>query len=455
MDVHLSTEQKQIMSQRMIQSAQILQMSAQELNEYVEELALENPVIDVKEHMPEDDTAKKLQKYEWLNSLDDQNSASYYQQESPDSDEPEENWNFAVSEEETLKDYLWSQIVTSDFSELELRILEYMLESLDSRGYFTEDLSETARRFHQEERAVAPLLAALQELDPAGICARSLPECLILQAKRLGIYDETFGKIAGEHLDQVAKNQLPQIAKELNLSLDEVSRCCRLIRGLDPKPGAAFSSREQLSYIVPDVTVVKFKDHFDILLNEYLYPDIRVNGYYRQLSKKDNDAETAAYLTDKIRQAEWVRDCIAKRNATLLDVSGMILKFQQDFFLDGPARLRPLRLKDAADHLGIHESTVSRAVKGKYLQCSWGVYPMNFFFSRGMTAAAGGTADVAVDQIKRALKEIVEKENHSRPFSDRALGEELEKQGMTISRRTVAKHRLELGIADAGGRKQY
>lgn len=454
MDIHLSIEQKQIMSQRMIQSAQILQMSAQELEEYVEELALENPVIDIKEHAPENEMEKKLQKYEWLNSLDDQNSASYYQQESPDSDEPEDNWNFAVSEGETLRDYLWSQIITSDFSDSELIMLEYMVESLDSRGYFTEELEDTAARFHMEAADAKALLSVLQGLDPAGICARDLTECLILQAKRLGIFDDAFEKIAKNHLDQVAKNHLSQIAKECKLPLDEVSRCCKMIRSLNPKPGASFSSREQLSYIVPDVTVVKFKDHFDILLNEYLYPDIRVNSYYRQLREEGSDSETAAYLSDKIRQAEWVRECIAKRNATLLDVSRTILELQQDFFINGPAHLHPLRLKDCSDKLGIHESTVSRAVKGKYLQCSWGIYPMNFFFSRGM-AATDGQTDLAVDQIKNALKKVVEQENHAHPLSDRALSEELEKQGISISRRTVAKYRLELGIADASGRKLY
>lgn len=455
MDVYLSMEQKQIMSQRMIQSAQILQMSAQELETYVEELALENPVIDVMEHTPEDDMAKKLLKYEWLSSLDKQNSASYYQQENPDADELEENWNFALSEGETLKDYLWSQIIASDFTDLELQILEYMLESLDSRGYFTEDLSEIALRFHIEETAVLPLLSVLQGLDPAGICARSLPECLILQAKRLGIFDGTFEKIAKAYLDQIAGNQLPRIAKELKLPLDKVSRYCNLIRGLNPKPGASFCSREQLSYIVPDVTIVKFKDHFDILLNEYLYPDIRINGYYRQLSKNGNDAETTAYLSDKIQQAEWVRECIAKRNATLLDVSRSILEFQQDFFLKGPACLRPLRLKDTANQLEIHESTVSRTVKGKYLQCPWGVYPMNFFFSRGVTAPVNGQTEVTVDQVKSTLKEIIEQENPDKPFSDRALGEALEKRGFSISRRTVAKYRMALGFADASGRKRY
>lgn len=259
--------------------------------------------------------------------------------------------------------------------------------------------------------------------------------------------------ILKDHLDLVAKNQLPVIAKQLKIPVDEVSRCCKLIKKLNPKPGSSFCSREQLSYIVPDVTLVKFKDHFEILLNEYLYPDIQVNGYYKQLSKEQNDPETSAYLQDKIRQAEWVRDCISKRSNTLLNVSRSILHFQEDFFTNGDRHLKPLRLCDVAQELDIHESTVSRSVRGKYLQCIWGVYPMNYFFSKGLSAA--GSEDMSVTRIKQALADVVAQENKQKPYSDRALGEELEKNGITISRRTVAKYRQELKIPDASGRKVY
>lgn len=455
MEIQMSLEQKLALSQRMIQSAQILQMSAQELEHYVQDLALENPVIDITQAPPlTAEAAEKLRKYEWLNSLDGQNSYTYNQRESADEDRPEGEWNFSVYDGETLKDYLWSQVISSDFSERDSVILEYILESLDSRGYMTEDLNEIASHFHSDTAHMEELLTALQGLDPAGICARSLSECLTLQAERYGVMTPCLKTILSEHLDLVAKNQLPAIAKLLKISIDEVSRCCQLIKKLNPKPGSAFCSREQLSYIVPDVTMVKFKDHFDILLNEYLYPDIQVNGYYKQLSKEQNDPETSAYLQDKIRQAEWVRDCISKRSNTLLNVSRSILHFQEDFFINGDRHLKPLRLCDVAQELDIHESTVSRSVRGKYLQCIWGVYPMNYFFSKGISTTSG-SEDMSVTRIKQALADIVEQENKQKPYSDRALGEELEKNGITISRRTVAKYRQELSIPDASGRKTY
>lgn len=455
MDIQMSLEQKQALSQRMIQSAQILQMSSQELEQYVENLALENPVIDITPPSPlNDETAEKLKKYEWLNSLDDQNSSSYRQQERDEDDRPDTEWNFPVDVEETLKDYLWSQVISSDFTEKECLILEYILDSLDSRGYMTEDLETVSTYFAVETNAVEKLLIFLQGLDPAGICARDLQECLLLQATRCDILTPTMERILKDHLDLIAKNQLPAIAKLLKISLDEVSACCDLIKKLNPKPGSTFCSREQLSYIVPDVTLVKFKDHFDILLNEYLYPDIQVNGYYRQLSKEQHDPETASYLQDKIRQAEWVRDCISKRSNTLLNVTKSILYFQEDFFMNGDRQLKPLRLADVAQDIGIHESTVSRSVRGKYLQCPWGVYPMNYFFSKGMVYS-GGEKEISVSGIKQALTEVVNQENKQKPCSDRILCEELEKRGISISRRTVAKYRQELHIPDASGRKEY
>lgn len=460
MDMKLHLEQKQVLSQRMIQSAQILQMGAQELSEYIEELALENPVIDIDERKPEPVEEDRLRKYEWLNSLGDQNRFSYFQQD-PDEDRSEGDFNFSTADGETLKDYLWAQLITSDFSGRELKILDYMLESLDSRGYLTERLDSIAERFHAEQELVESLLGVLQGLDPAGVCARGLSECLILQAKRFGAMTPVLRSILTEHLEQLAKNQIPAMAKQLKISLEEASRYCKWIRKLDPKPGSAFCSRERLSYIVPDVTLVKFKDYFEILLNEYLYPEIQVNAYYSRLSRERLDLETTSYLQDKIRQAEWVRDCVAKRNATLMGVSRAILEIQEEFFLNRAAGLKPLRLLDVARRLGIHESTVSRAVRGKYLQCSWGIYPMNFFFTKGgFTGEAAlpgekGRDALSAAQVKQAMEEIIREENKKKPFSDRAITEELNGRGITVSRRTVAKYRQELEIPDAGGRKQY
>ena len=224
-----------------------------------------------------------------------------------------------------------------------------------------------------------------------------------------------------------------------------------VIRELNPKPGNSFSSRENLKYITPDVTVVKLKDYYEILLNEYMYPKMSINGYYRNMLKAGNDKETKDYVTTKVKQAEWVMQCVSQRNVTLMNVSKCIVDVQERFFTYGPGYLRPLKLADVAEMVGIHESTVSRAVKDKYLQCSWGIFPMNYFFI-GAISKAGNENAATADTAKNLLKEIITDENHEKPYSDRILSEKLAERGVRISRRTVAKYREAMGIKDASGR---
>lgn len=454
MDIQLNLEQKQLLSQRMIQSAQILQMSSQELKEYLDKLTLENPVIDIKEQTPDElKKEEKLRKYEWLNSLDEQNRYTYQQEES-ESEKSGEDYIFRSNDSETLKDYLWSQLVTFDFTKKERAMIEFMLENVNSRGYMTEDVCVVAEQFQADPEQALRLLHILQSLEPAGICARTLSECLLLQAKRFSLLTPEMEVILLQHLELIGSNKLPEIAKKTKLPLKKVAACCQQIKKLNPSPGNAFSSREQLSYIVPDVTLVKFKDRFEILLNEYLYPDIQINSYYKQLSKTSLEPETTEYLQTKLSQAQWIRECISKRRTTLLNVSKTIFEAQIDFFYHGPSHLKPLRLTDAAEKLEIHESTVSRAVRGKYLQCLWGIFPMSYFFSKGL-AGKNNEADYSASQIKQLLADIIKSENKKMPLSDRVLSEELEKKGVILSRRTVAKYRQALKIPDASGRKIY
>ena len=238
--------------------------------------------------------------------------------------------------------------------------------------------------------------------------------------------------------------------------MEETAEICQKIRNLNPRPGSHFSSREQLSYLIPDVTVVKFADRFEILLNESTYPTIEINDYYRKMSVQSDSAQVHDYLREKLRQAEWIRTCMEQRGRTIMNVTKTILAMQSEFFEKGPAYLKPLKQSEVAETIGIHESTVSRAVRQKYLQCSWGIYPMNYFFSRGISEEKGRSGkSVSVQGVKSALTEIIKEENKKKPFSDRLLAEKLEEKGFAISRRTVAKYREALGIPDAGGRKVF
>ena len=460
MDLKLQVKQTQTLSQRMIQSAEILQMTSQELNTYINELALENPVIDIVEPPTAEEQRESIEQQEWLNSFNEENYYLYQRQNNDDDYDFKSSWNINTDDGETLQDYLWSQLITENFTDQETEIIKFMLECLDNKGYLEESTETIASYFGTDTEIVEDLLSDLQALDPSGVCARTLEECLKLQLERRDILTPVLESIIDNCLEMVAKNQIPAIARKLRLSPTETAGYCQIIKSLNPKPGVSFSSRDQLRYIIPDVTIVKFKDHFDILLNESMYPTIELNSYYRQMNQNPESSELREYLGNKIRQAEWVKQCVTQRGKTLMQVSRAILEHQEEFFTFGPAHLNPLRLADIAQELDIHESTVSRAVSKKYLQCSWGVYPMNFFFSRSVavqesSSSESGTQSVTAADIKRVLREIIEEENKKKPYSDRLLGEKLAERGISISRRTVAKYREEEGIADASGRKEY
>ena len=460
MDLKLQVKQTQTLSQRMIQSAEILQMTSQELNTYINELALENPVIDIVEPPTAEEQRESIEQQEWLNSFNEENYYLYQRQNNDDDYDFKSSWNINTDDGETLQDYLWSQLITENFTDQETEIIKFMLECLDNKGYLEESIETIASYFGTDTELVEDLLSDLQALDPSGVCARSLEECLKLQLERRNMLTPVLESIIDNCLEMVAKNQIPAIARKLRLSPTETAGYCQIIKSLNPKPGVSFSSRDQLRYIIPDVTIVKFKDHFDILLNESMYPTIELNSYYRQMNQNPESSELKEYLGNKIRQAEWVKQCVTQRGKTLMQVSRAILEHQEEFFTFGPAHLNPLRLADIAQELDIHESTVSRAVSKKYLQCSWGVYPMNFFFSRSVavqesSSSESGTQSVTAADIKRVLREIIEEENKKKPYSDRLLGEKLAERGISISRRTVAKYREEEGIADASGRKEY
>ena len=451
-ELFIKAEQTQALSQKMILSNQILQMGVQELCEKLGEIFLENPVVDLSQPAPEDE---RMAKYQWLESLNDRNRDTYMH-ESRDEDEGNDDWKFKQIDEESLQDYLWSQVNLKSLSGKDEEIVAYLMESLDSRGYLDEPAASVAERFHEPAERVESFISYLQTLEPAGVFARDLGECLLLQLRRNKADTPEAEEIVREHLELLAGNKIPAIAKKVHLSVEETAELCQKIRNLNPRPASHFSSREQLSYLVPDVTVVKFADRFEILLNESTYPSIEINDYYRKMAVQSDSEQVHDYLREKLKQAEWIRTCMEQRGRTIMNVTKTILMFQNDFFEKGPSHLKPLKQSEVAEKIGIHESTVSRAVRQKYLQCSWGIYPMNYFFSRGISEEKGrsGTS-ISVQEVKNALTEIINEENKKKPFSDRILAEKLEERGFTISRRTVAKYREEMGLPDAGGRKVF
>ena len=394
-----------------------------------------------------------MKKLEWLDSIDERHRI-YYRQEYGEDSEDKRLMDYSENIGEELSEYLLHQLLTVELTDLEYDVIQYMVYSLDSKGYIEEELSDIARRFDTTIAFVEKQLKLLQSLDPAGVCARNLGECLLLQLNREHEKDSIACTIVSEYLEFLGKNQLHVIAKKMKLPLEDIIKACEHIKELNPKPGSGFDTRGYLKYITPDVTVVRLSNYYEILLNEYTYPKIGINHFYKQVLEKETSKETQSYIVDKIRQAEWIQNCIGQRNSTLMRVSKTIVDYQNAFFEFGTGHLKPLRLQDVARMLEIHESTVSRAIRDKYLQCSWGIFPMKYFFSKSISAERSGVK-ITTEQVKNTLIAVIEEEDKKKPLSDRAITERLVERGVKISRRTVAKYREELGIKDASGRKRF
>lgn len=470
MDYRQIQEQKQILSQRMIQSAEILQMDVQELKNYIQQQALENPMIDLEkiergmddsgdsrgdaDREEQDDFRRKL---EWLNRMDEQNRI-YYSKEYEEA-QTQEPWNFAV-EENNLQEYLLSQLVMQIKTDKDYECLEFLAYSLDSKGYLTDDIGELARKLQIDDETMMQYLEILQSAEPAGVGARSLEECLQIQLVRMrdnGLLEENdfdiLMELSGSHMEELGKRRFAQVGRQMKLSLEEVMRYYEMIRKLNPIPGNSFSSREKMRYVKPDVTVVKFEDYFEVLVNDANVPHVAVNKYYLNMMKADNSEEVQEYLQNKYRQTQWIQRCIEERTSTLKRVAMEIVDIQKAFFEDAGNKRVPMSLKDVARRLDVHESTVSRAVKNKFLQCAWGVYPMNYFFAKRVASDPVGE-EMTSENVKQKIQAIIEKENRKKPLSDQKISDCLKTMGIDVSRRTVAKYRSELMIPDTTGRKE-
>ena len=457
MELNMSLKQSQSLSPQMMQSMEILQMGSQELLEYIQETAQENPVLEMDEKYDRADEFDVLRrKLEWLESTDVQNRY-YHQQDAEDDTDPISNYGTVEEGEENLYFYVLSQLKMLELEPETMEAAEFLVESLNQNGWLDETLAALAAACGCEEARMGAALEVVQSLEPAGVAARDLSECLRLQLLRRGEGKSLAMRIVDSQLDALAKNRFGLIARELGASAEAVREACALIKTLNPRPGTGFSARENLTYINPDVVVVSFPDHFELLTNDYFFPTLRLSSYYGSLMKETDDPEVKEYLTGKVRPAKWVVRSIEQRGSTLMSCAQCILDIQEAFFRKGPGYLVPMSLADVAARMGVHESTVSRAVKDKYIQCSMGVYPLNYFFSRSLGApqSRGGTEAASPDAAKALLKKLIAGEDKRRPLSDQKLCELMAHEGCRLSRRTVAKYRDELSIPSTTGRRQY
>ncbi len=462
MGISISPEmrQTQTISPMMLQQVEILQMNSKELDEYLRDLSCENPLVDLENTKTVDiesaDRKRKEieRKLEWLESVDITNKV-YYQEDRSEDSEFTVFDVYSKDEGTELSDYLLSQLNSDDYEENEWDALTFLVDSLDAGGYFKEELSLVAGEYDLTPKRAEELLRDLQSLEPAGIAARSLQECLLIQSEASTDLDgdllETEKMLISDYLEDIAKNHIAVIARKSGQPAEVVQVICEHIKRFNPKPANGFGMRENMQYVTPDVVVVKVENELDILLPNQSSASFSINGYYRNMLKQCEDKETLDYLGDKLKQAEWVKNCLAQRENTLERVARELVEYQLEFFVNGPKFKKPMRLVDLSEKLEVHESTVSRALRGKFLQCSYGIFPLNYFLSSSV--AVSDNEEKTSDQVKDVIQEIVDGENKSKPYSDQKISDLLKARGMDISRRTVNKYRTQMGIPDKSGRK--
>ena len=453
--------QKVTLSPQVYQGLSILAMPIADLQQLVEAEMLENPLLEVDEIEPapaEDDEARHESADEerawdeWLDMYDELDSTDYSGPRDPN--EQVANTEEFVGGAVSFSDYLEQQLAMMDLTDEVEAAARAVIGSLDADGFFRGDCAEVAALVGVTSVQAEQGLRAVQQLDPPGVGARTLGEALMIQMDYLGLDDPLLEQIINGHLDDVAANHFRKISRALKVGESEVHEAVSSLRSLNPRPAGAYSPGPSPGYIVPDVTIRRFDDEWLIIPNSESVPTLRVSPRYRSMlrSGSDADEETRRYLKDKIRSAESFIKNIDRRKDTVSRITGIILEVQSEFFEDGKGPLRPLRLEDVAVEIGVHLSTVSRGVTGKYMATPYGLFELKHFFAGGYRTSTG--MDIASTSVKRRLKEIVAGEDPVKPLSDQKLAELLSAEGVVVARRTVAKYREELNIEPSWARRR-
>jgi RNA polymerase sigma-54 factor len=366
------------------------------------------------------------------------------------------SWDNMLTAIPSLTDHLMWQLKLTRFSEQEMRIGEQIIGNLDQNGYLMSQVEEIAAQEIVEVSFVEETLKKIQEFDPPGIAARDLKECLLIQARLLGIANPLIEGIINVHLKDLELKNYTHIARKLKYSLTDVLHAVQLISNMDPKPGRIYSE-EKIQSIIPDVYVFKSGDDYKIVLNDDGLPRLRISNFYREIMKGDhgstNQETGKKYIKEKVQSATWLIKSIQQRQKTIYRVAESIVSCQKDFFDGGIQYLKPLVLRDIADDVNMHESTISRVVTNKYMQTPRGMFELKYFFSSGISRSTGD--NIASKSVKEEIKKIVGEENPKKPFSDSEIVELLDKAGISIARRTIAKYREVMGILPSSRRKRF
>ena len=393
--------------------------------------------------------AEKIADLEWLDYLNSNPQTSHVS----GGDEDRPSIDATLTRRDTLAEHLVWQLQLMEFPIEEEVAARFIIGNIDERGYLQATISELARQSGMSEATVESALARVQELDPVGVAARDLRECLLLQARILEIDEPLALRILEECLDTLIKRDFRGVARLLDVSVSEVVVAADVIGQLEPRPGRAFGSDEPV-YIVPDIYIHKVKDEFHIVLNDDGMPRLRINGLYRDVLSRGNSAskDTKEYVREKVRSALWLIKSIHQRQRTIYRVMESIIKYQREFFERGINHLKPLNLRDVADDIEMHESTVSRVTTAKYVNTPQGIFELKFFFNSSINRVVGDA--VASESVKERIRKLITAEDPRRPLSDQRIAEMLRVANIDIARRTVTKYRESLNILSSTKRRE-
>ena len=442
MELNLGLKQAQTLSFKQMQSMEILQMGLQELSERVNSELLENPVLETGENLRQNTAGSPAEQ---------ENNKIYSESYSRPSGELTDDmmarlYNIGTRDNQSLFEYIMEQLHGRDISPELLSAGEVLAANLDEHGYLREEPVAVGRGAGIAEDVMSEAFSVIRSLDPPGVGARNLEDCLCLQLGRLDNAEEAI-EIVSNHLGALARNSFQTIAKATGYTVEEVGEALRLIRSLNPRPGDEFAVGGAVQYVLPDAAVSVSEGQLRVSYIERAIPQLNVSAYYENMLKKSDDEQVKEYLKERIHRAKWLINSIEQRKSTIVDCIEVICDLQREFFLHISDYLQPMTIYDVADTMGVHPTTVSRAIKDKFIRFEGKLYPLKFFFSRKLDAG------VSAHMAKVMLKKIISEENKAKPLSDREIAERMEEMQVYISRRAVSKYRLELGIGSAGSRK--
>lgn len=431
------------LSPQLLQSMEILQMNSQELLEYLGRLTEENPLLEQEDAPSLRSAYEELrQKASWIDGGVYGATFAHGEGGLPERGMADRNL-------ESLTAFLLDQLERRRLPKPLLALAKYIAELVDEDGYLDAGDLDGLRELRLPESLIGQALETVQSLDPAGVGARDLSECLLLQLARLENVPPAAMDIAARFLPELGRKHYGPIARELGLSTAEIREAERVIASLEPHPGRAFQPAEAAVYVRPDVFIVELDGALTAVLNEYYLPKVSISSYYTRLLKDSDEKETRDYLRQKMQQAKWLLTSLERRGSTLRRCAAAILEAQRPFFAGETAELAPMSLLSLSESLGLHPSTISRAVRDKYLQCRQGTYPLRYFFNRRL-----GEQGPSRQAVKQRLLALVRGEDPRRPLSDQRLCELLAEEDIHVARRTVTKYRMELRLPASSARRR-